>query len=340
MAEYHIQKYANRDEWLKGREEGIGSSEVGTILGINHFDSPLKLWRRKQKIDPPTEESAAMKRGHRMEIVVANDFAEATGAIIDNDSTDDWHAVDNEKPYLRVSPDRLWWPAGTPASEQTVDRALILECKTCQGNIEPADIFEVYPYWYPQVQYQMGVMRVKKCALAWINVANPDLPFRYTEVDFNEKYYNNVMMPALEHFWNDCIIGCVEPDEVISEEDAKLKWSKGKKDSSKVMSDETASKLETYHALKSQIKTMEGQVDAIELDIRKEMGENEVLYMPDGETEAATWKTFVTSGKFDQKKFKDENPEMYSKYVSGEKETRRLVIKDPARPAAKKAAAA
>lgn len=325
--EYSIVKYENREQWLAGREAGIGSSEVGTILGINHFDSPLKLWRRKQKIDPPTEESAAMRRGHRMEIVVANDFAEATGAIIDNDSVDDWHAVDNAKPYLRVSPDRLWWPAGTPATEQTLDNAYILECKTCQGNVEPDDVFDAYPYWYPQIQYQMGVMRIKKCAIAWINVANPDLPFRYKEVDFNEKYYNNVMLPKLDEFWNECIIGCVEPEEILDEEDAKLKWSKSTAGSSVVMSAKLALDVERYHALKLQSKTMETEMSNIELAIRKELGANETLLMPDGETEAATWKTFVTAGKFDSAKFKEENPELYAKYVGDSKETRRLVIK-------------
>ena len=51
------------------------------------------------------------------------------------------------------------------------------------------------------------------------------------------------------------------------------------------------------------------------------------VYEADGETEAATWKTFVTAGKFDSAKFKEENPELYAKYVGDSKETRRLVIK-------------
>lgn len=338
---FKIVKYHNREEWLKGREAGIGSSEVGTILGINHFDSPLKLWRRKQKLDPPTEESSAMRRGHRMEIVVANDFAEATGAIIDNNSVDDWHAVDEEKPYLRVSPDRLWWPKGTPVTEQTIANALILECKTCQGNVTEDEVFDAYPYWYPQIQYQMGVMGVKKCAIAWINVANPDLPFRYKMVDFNEKYYNSVMIPKLDHFWNECIVGCVEPEEVLDEEDAKLKWSKSTPKTSVTMEMSLASKLSRYQALKDQCKGYKDEMDAIELEVRKALGTNEVLLMPDGETEAATWKTFVTSGKFNDKRFKEENPELYEKYVDEGKETRRLVIKSlkPA-PAKKKKTAA
>ena len=50
-----------RDEWMKLRESGIGSSEVGTILGLNPYETPYQLWRRKVGIDPPKEQNFAMK---------------------------------------------------------------------------------------------------------------------------------------------------------------------------------------------------------------------------------------------------------------------------------------
>ena len=38
---------ATHEEWLDERKKGIGSSEAGTVMGVNHFDTPYKLWRRK-----------------------------------------------------------------------------------------------------------------------------------------------------------------------------------------------------------------------------------------------------------------------------------------------------
>ena len=50
----------DREAWLQGRKQGIGSSEVGTILGLNPFETPYQLWRRKRGMDAPVEENEAM----------------------------------------------------------------------------------------------------------------------------------------------------------------------------------------------------------------------------------------------------------------------------------------
>lgn len=322
---YYIQRYKDRDEWLKGRAEGLGSSEVGTILGVNHFDTPLRLWRRKVGLDKPQGESAAMKRGHRVEIVVANDFAEATGAIIDPGSVEDWHAVDVDRPYLRVSPDRLWWPEGTPKAEQTPENAFILECKTCQASVDAKTVFEVYPYWYCQVQYQMGVMGIRRCAVAWINVKNPDLPFDYTMVEFNSNYYHRTMLPALEHFWNDCIVGGLQPDEVIDEEDAKLMFAPVE-DSSVTATQEIEELCYRFQRLKAHVAEMEKEMKDIELECRKALGNNETLKGPSGLT-LATFKTYISKGSFDKERFRTENKELYDEYVTEPTETKRFTMK-------------
>ena len=60
---YTILKPATHEEWLEERSKGIGSSEVGTIMGVNHFDTPYRLWRRKVGIDGPVESNEAMEMG-------------------------------------------------------------------------------------------------------------------------------------------------------------------------------------------------------------------------------------------------------------------------------------
>ena len=60
----------NREEWLDVRKSGIGSSEVATIVGLNPFETPYQLWRRKRGLDAPQEENFAMKAGHYLEDAV------------------------------------------------------------------------------------------------------------------------------------------------------------------------------------------------------------------------------------------------------------------------------
>ena len=57
---YTIIRPKDRNEWLEHRKSGIGSSEVATILGLNPWETPYQLWRRKVGLDEPKTETFAM----------------------------------------------------------------------------------------------------------------------------------------------------------------------------------------------------------------------------------------------------------------------------------------
>ena len=61
----------NREEWLEVRKNGIGSSEVATIVGLNPWQTPYQLWRIKTGQDAPKNENFAMKAGHYLEDAVS-----------------------------------------------------------------------------------------------------------------------------------------------------------------------------------------------------------------------------------------------------------------------------
>ena len=152
----------NREEWLKYRESGIGSSEVATIIGVNPWETPYQLWRRKMGLDAPKQENFAMKAGHYLEDAVAQFWKDETGCEIIKRSAIDWLIVNTEKPYMRVSPDRTYWLTGQPHNAQNKG---ILECKTTQLSIDPSDLPK---HWFCQVQYQLGVAELQEGSLAWL----------------------------------------------------------------------------------------------------------------------------------------------------------------------------
>lgn len=39
--------YQNREEWLAGRSHGLGASDIGALLGVSKFKTPIQLWREK-----------------------------------------------------------------------------------------------------------------------------------------------------------------------------------------------------------------------------------------------------------------------------------------------------
>ena len=87
---YTIIRPKDRNEWLEHRKSGIGSSEVATILGLNPWETPYQLWRRKVGLDEPKTETFAMKAGHYLEDAVAQFWHDDTGREIIKSSAGDW----------------------------------------------------------------------------------------------------------------------------------------------------------------------------------------------------------------------------------------------------------
>lgn len=71
-------------EWLSARFAGIGASEIGAVVGMDHRSSPLKLFLEKTGALEPEDLSdiEAIRWGHRMEPVIADEFRERTGRVV------------------------------------------------------------------------------------------------------------------------------------------------------------------------------------------------------------------------------------------------------------------
>ena len=101
----------DRAEWLEYRKDGIGSSEVATILGLNPWETPYQLWRRKKGLDAPKDETFAMKAGHYLEDAVSQFWADATGREVIKSSAGDWLFKNNEKGFLQAPTVLIGWTA-------------------------------------------------------------------------------------------------------------------------------------------------------------------------------------------------------------------------------------
>lgn len=314
---YRVIRPATHQDWLDERKKGIGSSEAGTIMGVNHFDTPYKLWRRKTGVDGPIASSEAMELGHHIEPAVASMFAARTGAFIKEDSAGDWIAVDTKKDYLRVSPDRIYYADG---DKRVKSRQRILECKTTSIAVNPED-FPVY--WYCQLQYQMGVMGVKHGAVAWIS-SYPRLNFGYKEFDFNPEFYK-ALVDQLEIFWLINIQGGIAPDDINSEDTL----IRNPTTSAGVTVQADANLIATYNSLKqisSEIKALEKTQTSLEDDLKMAMGNAETLVSPTGEV-MALWRNTKPTMKFNAKAFQEADPAGYAKYMEPTASTRRFTVK-------------
>lgn len=306
--------FDSREEWLEARKQGIGASEVATIVGLNPYETPLELWRRKVGIDAPKAENAAMRRGHYCEDAVAQWWAHETGREIIAASATDFMFVDQDMDFLRVSPDRTYW---LPESVRNDNNKGILECKTTNMVVDPEDLPK---WWFCQVQMNLGVAGYSHGSLAWLCHG---FEFGYADIDFVPDFYN-MLVEAVARFWNVNVKQMVEPDPV-NVRDIVAKYNKHVDGKVVEVSDEI---LDAYHELKDvkqQIAQLDERKTELEDSMKMAFGDAEAISY-DGAT-LATWKTAKDSVKFDDKTFKSEHPEEWSQYAKTVPGSRRFLLK-------------
>lgn len=304
----------DREDWLKLRESGIGSSEVATIVGLNPWETRYQLWRRKKGLDPAKEENFAMKAGHYLEDAVAQFWHDETGQEIIKRSAGDWLIRDDERPYLQVSPDRTYWLSGQPRNAQNKG---ILECKTTQLSIDGDDIPK---HWFCQVQYQLGVACLTQGSLAWLCSGRE---FGYKNLAFVPDFYM-WLVEEVDKFWKDNIIGNVEP-EATDVQDVLLKFNRHTDGKIIEVSEELFSACQELKDVKKEIDALTERKEALEAQVKLGFGDAEAISY--GGQTLATWKAPKPTKKFDAKAFQAENEKLCEPYMRETQGARRFLLK-------------
>ncbi|MBC7752524.1 MAG: YqaJ viral recombinase family protein [Candidatus Saccharibacteria bacterium] len=143
----------SRDEWLTVRKGGIGSSDAGTAVGLNPYQSPLELWMIKTGRDSelpkvnPNDETSPMYWGTLLEPIVAAHYTRRTGNRVRK-----INAV-----LQHPDPDKAWMLANIDREVVGTSDVQILECKTA-GEFGARLWRDGVPeYVVCQVQHQLAV---------------------------------------------------------------------------------------------------------------------------------------------------------------------------------------
>lgn len=306
--------FNDRTEWLEARKQGIGASEVGSVIGVNPWETKYQLWRYKMGLEAPKEENFAMKAGHYLEDAVSKFYADETGANIIASSAQDFMIVDDKRSFLRVSPDRTYWASG---ALQNAANKRILECKTTQMTIDPDNI---PMHWFCQLQMNLGVSGATHGALAWLTMGRE---FGYKEISFDKEFYD-YLCSEVEKFWYENIINKVEP-EATTVEDVLTKFPKNIFGKTISATDELVDKCRQLKEIKEEISSLTAAKNDLEDSIKLAMEDAEAV-IKDGKP-LVTWKSAKDSNKFNEKRFAAENPELYVSYKEVVAGSRRFLVK-------------
>ncbi|HLP97636.1 MAG TPA: YqaJ viral recombinase family protein [Sideroxyarcus sp.] len=185
------------EEWHELRAQGIGGSEVGTILGLNKWESAFTLWCKKTgRIEGNIPVSEAMEWGSRLEPVILDKWREE-------------HVFVNciEQPGTYCHPDHPWMIANPDAiyTDPTGDWKGIIEVKTAQFEDDWAD--GVPRHYEAQVQWYLQILGLEHAYVVALFHGN-----RYREFEVHANpLAQEAALDAASVFWA-CVVNDMQPD--------------------------------------------------------------------------------------------------------------------------------
>lgn len=299
-----------RIDWLKGRQAGIGGSEIAAIVGLSQYRTPAQVWA--SKVNPVEDEETSQPAywGTVLEDVVAKEYAWRTGRKIQRLTSQMTHpdfnfAIANIDRAV-INPEisgNVRWKNG----RVTTDR--LLECKTANGFMAKqwgeAGTDGVPDAYLIQCQWYMGVTGASICDLA-VLIGGQD--FRIYTILRDDDLINDLLIQGAA-FW-ELVKNNVEPDPVNYPEAVK-KWAKSDPALSVQADDLLIDDLEKIQSIKAQVKELEAQEDALKARVLMALESAETLTYQG--VKVATCKTQVRNS-FDAKLFEKEQPELYAQY--------------------------
>ena len=301
-------------EQIEQRLSFITGSDAGTICGVNPYATPIDVWQQKtrREVAPDISNKPSVKAGNMLENAVAEWFTHETGKelII----TGDFH-VHPAIPFLGGNIDRL-----------VVGENALLECKTTQHENGWGEGYEAGDNKIPD-HYLCQVIHycaVTGCDIAYIAVLIKGIDFRWFKYERNHEL-EKIIIDREVAFWNDHILADVCPEP--TNEDEVVIALRGRVSTEAITVNEVIiDAIERLKDVRATIDTLEDEEEELRDLICVYMNDKEILLNTDG-TVAVTWKQRPGTITFDSKKFKEEHPEMYSKFEKQGKEVRSFLLK-------------
>lgn len=252
---------ASREDWVRARMKGIGGSDAGSILGLNHWKSSVTLWAEKTKRIQPDDISGSMavEAGTRLEPVVAQWFADETGKKVQRRGT--LRSISH--PFMLANVDR-WIPK----------EKVGLEIKTTNAfSAKEWDGDEIPSSYYAQCLHYMAVTGAPYWYIA-VLIGGQD--FRWKTIPRNEEDIKLLMDEEAE-FWKHVQDGTM-PDHIDGSDSTTHTLSRLYSGSDEKILDitEAASDiLDKYDELTEQKKKIDASIQECKNGIMALMGESE-----------------------------------------------------------------
>ena len=171
------------EDWHEARKSGIGGSDIGTVLGLNPWDSAFALWaRRTGQISEKQVNNWAVRFGKAFEEPILRMW---------QTEHPEWDVVQTgtyrarRHPFQLANPDAL-------AQHRETGEWMLLEVKTSRNPWK-----DVPPHYMAQVQHYLDVMGLQRAVI--VGVVGWTWEEREVEAD---SFLQEEMRAAASRFWD------------------------------------------------------------------------------------------------------------------------------------------
>lgn len=300
----------DRPQWLQTRNEFIGGSESGIILGLNKYKTSFELWLEKTgQVQLKEIDNEAIHFGNVLEDVVAKEFERRTGKKVRRKNQMLQH---DEHTFMMANLDR-----------EIVGEKALLECKTASAYLAKEWEDDEIPATYlVQINHYMAVTGYEKAYIACLIGGQK---FIWKEVHRDEELIN-IIIESEKHFWEFHVKGNNPPaldGSSAAEQYLKERYETAEKGKVVDLKSEHKENISQYLILKEQKALVETELKRIENLIKSELEDAESGMV---NRYIVNWKN-ISSNRVDTKLLKEKHPDIYEQ-VCKISSSRRFEIKE------------
>ena len=284
----------DKKEWLQYRKQGIGGSDAGAVCGLNPYRTAMQVYQDKTSEDIEEIDNEAMRQGREFEDYVARRFTEETGKKVRRANTMFYH---EKYPFMLADVDRM-----------VVGENAGLECKTASPYMTDKWEDGKIPLSY-QIQC-LHYMAVCGAEAWYIAVLIYGKEFKYYRIERDEEMIADLIRIE-QNFWEEHVLKRQMP----SPDGSKLADSIIAEYYKQTIAETIPltgfnEKIKRRQELSEIIVKMDTEKRQIEQELKLYLGEAEIA---ENEQYRVSWKS-VQSNRLDEKRLKEEQPEIYEKY--------------------------
>jgi putative phage-type endonuclease len=305
----------------------MGGTDIGAILGLSPYKTPLELWSELVSSDPQkSRDLLHLRYGQHNESFVAREYERATQLFTVEHNPTLFHKTHG---YMFGHIDRF--VLDTPDTPAVVDGFVtanrLLECKTSsafsKGDWGEAGTDQVPPLYLVQCAWYLAITECEAADLA-VLIGNNDFRIYTIARDLE---LEGLILSHAQAFWHEHVLA-QKPPQPVNVQDVLLLFPKEAPESTVEASQELLDQIKQYQSSCRKAQDLSEECEKLKTEILNYMGYAEKL-THNGKT-IATWKCSKSSSRIDSKALAQAYPDIAKSFTSQVLGSRRFLLKEAA----------